>query len=269
VSSPTDKARSICTQGKSPPMLDRAQPRAELPDCPGERSEFSALLPGTHRQVLSGTSRLDRDAARCRDVQRSAAGCRSALWSYPAHVGEVRRVVTGCDSRGRSRVVSDGPVPAIVLNSAPNEPLFDIWGVDGAAQVPTDGTRPTTHGWFPPTMGFRYIVATFAPDSSAAVEVDPAQLAREMDAKVPGAAAHYDPDHPGVHTTQSVDIGIVLEGQIWLELDEGEVALNPGDVIVQNGTRHAWRNHSSEPSRVAFALIGAQASSKNVIVERP
>ncbi len=169
-----------------------------------------------------------------------------------------RRVVTGVDEYGRSRVVSDEAVPPIVLSSSPTAALFDIWGVDGPAQAPSDGARPATTSWFPPTVGFRCIVATFPPDSTPApADLQGDDLAREMEAKVPGAAGHYDPDRPGMHTTQTVDVGVVLDGQLVLELDDGEVLLGPGDVIVQNGTRHAWRNRSDRNCTMAFVMIGA------------
>ena len=62
-----------------------------------------------------------------------------------------------------------------------------------------------------------------------------------------------------MHTTDTVDFELILEGEVWLELDDGvEVHLKPGDTVVQNGTRHAWRNKSSEPCTVAYALVGAQ-----------
>ena len=61
-----------------------------------------------------------------------------------------------------------------------------------------------------------------------------------------------------MHTTPTVDYGIVLEGEIWLELDNGQLwKLKKHDIIVQNGTRHAWRNPSSSPATLAFVLIGA------------
>jgi quercetin dioxygenase-like cupin family protein len=65
-------------------------------------------------------------------------------------------------------------------------------------------------------------------------------------------------DNPGMHTTDTVDYAIVLEGEAWLELDDGkEVHPKPHDIVIQNGTRHAWRNKGSMPVRIAFVLIGA------------
>jgi quercetin dioxygenase-like cupin family protein len=61
-----------------------------------------------------------------------------------------------------------------------------------------------------------------------------------------------------MHTTDTVDYGIVLEGEVWLELDDGkQIHLQAHDVVVQNGTRHAWRNKTQTPVKMAFVLIGA------------
>ena len=67
-----------------------------------------------------------------------------------------------------------------------------------------------------------------------------------------------EPDHPGMHTTDTVDLDIVLSGEVWLELDDGaEVHLQAGDCVIQNGTRHVWHNRTEEPARMFAALIGA------------
>ena len=76
-------------------------------------------------------------------------------------------------------------------------------------------------------------------------------------------AEFMEPDHPGMHTTDTVDFDVVISGEVWLELDDGaEVQLRPGDSVVQNGTRHAWRNRSSEPCTLAVALIGARRDTR-------
>jgi quercetin dioxygenase-like cupin family protein len=81
----------------------------------------------------------------------------------------------------------------------------------------------------------------------------------ELEAKLPGLAETLEPEHPGMHTTDTVDFDVVLSGEIYLELDDGkEVLLKAGDCVVQNGTRHAWRNRSSQPCLLAVALIGAK-----------
>jgi quercetin dioxygenase-like cupin family protein len=80
----------------------------------------------------------------------------------------------------------------------------------------------------------------------------------ELGTKLPGLADVMEPDHPGMHTTDTVDLDLVVSGEVWLELDDGEeVHLRTGDCVVQNGTRHAWRNRSSEPAVLFVALLGA------------
>jgi quercetin dioxygenase-like cupin family protein len=82
---------------------------------------------------------------------------------------------------------------------------------------------------------------------------------KEVEDKMPGFIAHHEPEHPGMHTTDTVDFEYVISGEVWLELDDGvEVQLQAGDTVVQNGTRHAWHNKSSEPCHMVTILIGAR-----------
>ena len=75
----------------------------------------------------------------------------------------------------------------------------------------------------------------------------------------PGIAERFEPDNPGMHTTDSVDYIVVLAGEVWLELDDGRLTrLRAGDTVVQNGTRHAWRNRGTEPVTLAVVQLGVQ-----------
>ena len=66
-------------------------------------------------------------------------------------------------------------------------------------------------------------------------------------------------ENPGMHTTDTVDYDIILDGQITLEVDGGQSrVLKQGDIAVQYRARHAWRNHSSKPATLIFVLIGAK-----------
>jgi quercetin dioxygenase-like cupin family protein len=68
-----------------------------------------------------------------------------------------------------------------------------------------------------------------------------------------------EPDDPGMHTTPTIDFEVVLSGEVILELDDGaEVTLRPGDTVVQNGTRHRWRNEGSDPAVLAVFICGAE-----------
>jgi mannose-6-phosphate isomerase-like protein (cupin superfamily) len=172
----------------------------------------------------------------------------------------VRRVVTGRTGAGKSTVASDTEVGAITVGLLPGAEFFRVWGADAAPTLPDDGAPRPGAPYFPPPGGFRFGLVTLAPRSVAQPREIDAKLARaEMEAKLPGMAAHLEADHPGMHTSDSVDFEYIVSGELWLELDDGkEVHLKAGDTVVQNGTRHAWRNKGTEPCRMVFCLIGAQ-----------
>ena len=80
----------------------------------------------------------------------------------------------------------------------------------------------------------------------------------ELERKLPGMAATLELDHPGMHTTDTVDFEYVISGEVWLELDDGEeVRLRAGDTVVQNGTRHAWHNRGTDACRMVVISVGA------------
>jgi mannose-6-phosphate isomerase-like protein (cupin superfamily) len=88
---------------------------------------------------------------------------------------------------------------------------------------------------------------------------DGAEAGAEALEHTPGIAELFEHDNPGMHTTPTVDYDIVIDGEVWLELSDGrEVKLSAGDVVVQHGARHAWRNKSDKPVTIAAILIGAR-----------
>ncbi|MGE0598091.1 MAG: cupin domain-containing protein [Dehalococcoidia bacterium] len=174
---------------------------------------------------------------------------------------EVRRVVTGKNAEGKSVFVSDAKVPPIVPLLTPGAEFHTIWGSDVVTQLPQDGTLPPFTQWFPPPGGYRVGFFSVAPANAPAPQVTDMQAAfADLESKLPGLAGHMEPDTPGMHTTQTIDIEYVISGEVWLELDDGaEVRLGPGDTVVQNGTRHAWRNKGDVPCVMMLVLIGAKA----------
>jgi mannose-6-phosphate isomerase-like protein (cupin superfamily) len=107
--------------------------------------------------------------------------------------------------------------------------------------------------------GYRFFLLTFPPgDGGADVEgLDIEAGLRELQEKLPGMLETNEFDNPGMHTTDTVDMEIVISGEIVLELDDGvETTLRPGDVNIQNGTRHRWHNRGSEPAVMAVAMVG-------------
>ena len=171
----------------------------------------------------------------------------------------VRRVVTGHSAEGRAIVASDEVVEPIRLALLPGFEFFRLWGADVAPQFPDSGSMPAHHDYFPPIGGFRFGMFTVPPATDIVMDdLDIGAALAAMESALPGMAAHMEPDHPGMHTTASVDYEFVVSGSVVLELDDGtEVELHPGDTVVQNGTRHAWRNRGSEPCRIVVVLVGA------------
>ncbi len=175
----------------------------------------------------------------------------------------VRRVVTGHDGDGRSVFVSDAEVAPITFSMSPDGGFHLLWSADELPQFPSDGIDPYDKGqarhFFPPGPGaFRFNIFTLPPDRSGSdlADLDPKAVVAEANAKVPGILSANDPDEPGMHTTDTIDLEIMLSGELTLELDDGaEKTLRAGDVVVQNGTRHRWHNRGDVPAVLAAILV--------------
>ena len=172
---------------------------------------------------------------------------------------KVRRVVTGHDEKGKAVFAGDQQVEPLTLSLIPGAEFHRLWGGDEAPRFTDDGSMPAQPAYFPPVGGYRFGFSTLPPAGTAApADVDIAAAMGEMDQKLPGMARYMEADDPGMHTTDTIDFEIVLAGEVVLELDDGaEVTLHPGDTVVQNGTRHRWRNEGTEPARLAVFIAGA------------
>ncbi len=157
---------------------------------------------------------------------------------------------------------SDEIVEPITLDLLPGAEFFRMWGADATCSFPDDGSQPSAVQYFPSVGGFR--LGLFSVASDAVVNYDDLDIEAaltEMERDLPGLAAHMEPDNPGMHTTASVDYEFVVSGRVVLELDDGATCeLGAGDTVVQNGTRHAWRNPYDEPCLMVVVLIGANHS---------
>ena len=159
----------------------------------------------------------------------------------------MRRIVTGHGEDGRSKVVTDESVAHHNFGDSGCHG-WAIWGRDDAPTFPDDGAEPPTTGSFPPIGGCRASVMRLAPGRTEA-----------FDRFVADNLVQYaDPAIAGMHRTPSLDFDIVVSGHVFLQLDEGEVELGPGDIVVQNGTNHRWINRSDEDVTVAVVVVGAR-----------
>jgi mannose-6-phosphate isomerase-like protein (cupin superfamily) len=175
----------------------------------------------------------------------------------------VRRVVTGQVNGGKSVFVSDEEVEPVTVALLPGAEFHRLWGADDVPKLPADGSPTSQQQYFPPANGFRWGFFTLPPQSDANLleGLDFEAAMKELEDNLPGMAGHMEPDHPGMHTTDTVDFEVVLSGEVVLELDDGaEVTLKAGDTVVQNGTRHAWHNRGDVPVVIAVGIVGAQRS---------
>jgi quercetin dioxygenase-like cupin family protein len=170
-------------------------------------------------------------------------------------------VVTG-HREGKAVFVSDEEVEATTAALLRGGQIHRLWGADRAPTFPDAGSPTDQPTYFPPVGGYRFVFVTLPPATAPAPpDVDVPAAVREVDDKLPGLLAYFEPDGSGMHTTDTIDFEVVLTGEITLELDEGaERTLRPGDTVVQNGTRHRWINRGKEPAVLAVFIVGAHRS---------
>jgi hypothetical protein len=174
-----------------------------------------------------------------------------------------RRLVTETVN-GMSVVQSDERMQAYEFKTVPGYEHTLIW-VNAATPDLSKEQRfdrdPYPNSVVPGPGGTSLHFVTFPPDS---VFTDPsfdgAAARDETLIRLRGLADHFEKEDPGMHKTNTVDYAVVYDGEIWLELDDRETLhLKRGDVVVQNGTRHAWRNKGTKPVTMLFFLNGANA----------
>jgi mannose-6-phosphate isomerase-like protein (cupin superfamily) len=174
----------------------------------------------------------------------------------------IRRVVTGQSPGQRARVVSDGPVPNVHQFGEDGPVIFEIWKTFNTPERLGHGSEEPAAGPMlivPPARGHVFRISDIPPDPpGGSTAADALELFSAMGA--PEAATHEEGGEPKgglMHRTQSIDYGIVLDGEITLVVDDDEVHLKVGDVVIQRGSNHAWSNRSGKPCRMAFFMVDA------------
>jgi hypothetical protein len=170
----------------------------------------------------------------------------------------IRRIVSGHNASGASCFIADGEM------STPYHPggntahaIHDLWRTECA---PASNSAEDTVGQgpfrlTPPAQGSVFRIIDLPPDSQ-----------RDF-SKLHNVFASYGaPDvldrnarHGAFHKTRSLDYAMVLEGEVWALMDEGEKLMQAGDVLIQRGTNHAWSNRSEQACRLLFVLLDAGA----------
>jgi len=170
-------------------------------------------------------------------------------------VKSVRRVVTGHDENGKAIVIKDSAAENVVVSEHRPGGRTNLWRTD-ATPACYGGNRDEAEVEFttePLANGTNFRINEFPPANDA-------EIASYDAKKAFGAvgSAHLVVEgarHPFMHRTETLDYAIVLEGEIDMLLDDEDVHLKAGDVVIQRGTAHAWANRSDSVCRVAFVLI--------------
>lgn len=161
-----------------------------------------------------------------------------------------RRIVTG-HKDGKAVVLFDGPAPNRKVRQATGLVSTLVWVTDESPADISGGADRSLRemGVPPPAQGSVFRVVEFPPERKT--------MSRDAVLKEMGLSHQADSKHAGMHRTRSIDYAVVMEGEIDMVLDDSEVHLVAGDVLVQQGTNHAWVNRGSRACRIAFVLIDA------------
>jgi hypothetical protein len=215
---------------------------------------------------------IDEERRRMLGVLSAAAGAAAMGVAAPAAAKDAselpppRRALTGRDAAGKSVFRSFDVTPGVVeIDSSPGLTFYELYATEavpeltGREQDPMPGKTRA----FPGPGGTYFRLISYPPrrppgyKPPAGVTLESAL--KELNDKVPGMGDVMERGAPGMHTSDTIDYGVVVRGEMILELDDGQtVHLKQGDCIVQNGTRHRWRNALSEPCLMAFISVGGK-----------
>jgi mannose-6-phosphate isomerase-like protein (cupin superfamily) len=235
---------SSCNKNKSSDDAGPSSERFEGGDRRHLLQALSALVGGGALAVLS-------EPAKARDAS-----------DLPAP----KRALTGRDETGKSVFKSFDVTPKVVeIDSNPGLTFYELYMTEGVPRLTGFEPDPMLEGTkaFPGPGGTMFRLISYPPKRPEGWKPPPGvtfeSALKEMTEKVPGMGDHFERDAPGMHTSDTIDYGIVVRGEMTLELDDGQkVHLRQGDCIVQNGTRHRWRNPLLEPCLMAFISFGGK-----------
>jgi mannose-6-phosphate isomerase-like protein (cupin superfamily) len=199
-----------------------------------------------------------------------AGGGALAAMSQPAEAKDAsdlpppRRALTGRDEAGKSVFKSFEVTPKVVeIDNNPGLTFYELYLTEGVPRLTGLEADPMLKGTkaFPGPGGTMFRLISYPPKRPEGWKPPPGATfesgLRELSEKVAGMGDYFDRNAPGMHTSDTIDYAIVVRGEMTLELDDGQkVHLRQGDCVVQNGTRHRWRNPLPEPCLMAFISIG-------------
>lgn len=174
-----------------------------------------------------------------------------------------RRIVTGHDADGKAIILSDAaPERTYMIGGTNGAKFHEVWHTQQTPALIESRSKDSETNLVlgPPPHGTRIRVIDFPPEGDEIRNLSKEEAAKHFKHMGDEAASQGNSDapHPLMHRTQTIDYGIVLEGELTMVLDRGETTLKAGDIVIQRGTNHAWANRSNTYCRVAFILIDGQ-----------
>ena len=172
----------------------------------------------------------------------------------------IHRVVTGHDTHGKAIVTSNGALPVVAeIQAIPGTVFHEVWNT-GQTPAVLDGDADPSLGSLmlpPPKKGTRIRFVDIPPDTPELLAHGASQMKAAFSQIGDEAASTVKANspHPLMHRTETLDYGIVIEGALTLVLDDSEVELKVGSVVIQRGTNHAWANRSGKLCRMLFILV--------------
>ena len=172
----------------------------------------------------------------------------------------IRRIVTGKNAAGKAEVIIDGPAASVHHRAELGVTNTLLWVTDAVpAELSSNedaGNRKI--GIAPPPRGTIFRVVEFAPQKEVTADYETRLKILQGVGLAPEGPSRERPRDPGMHRTRTIDYGVVLSGEIDMLLDDSEVHLKAGDVVVQRATNHAWVNRGNAPCQIAFILLDAK-----------
>jgi hypothetical protein len=214
---------------------------------------------GNRRRLLRGFSALISGAA-------LASMVRPAVAKDTSELPPPKRALTGRDEAGKSVFKSfDVTSKVVEIDANPGLTFYELYRTEGVPQLTGLEPDPMLKGTiaFPGPGGTMFRLISYPPRRPEGYRPPPGVTfetgLKELNDKVPGMGDVMERGAPGMHTSDTIDYGVVVRGEMTLELDDGQrVHLRQGDTIVQNGTRHRWRNPLPEPCLMAFVSLGGK-----------
>ncbi|WP_435171012.1 cupin domain-containing protein [Falsirhodobacter sp. 1013] len=175
----------------------------------------------------------------------------------------IHRVVTGHRADGTAIIVEDEALAHVhPLKNLPGTVFHEVWSTPAAPVIAITEGDPVAGpvSLSPPPGGTRIRFVDIPPDTEDYLKTGAAKMSGAFTeiGERHASTVREDAPHPLMHRTESVDYGIVIDGEMTLVVDDGETVLRPGTVVIQRGTNHAWANRSGKTCRMLFVLVSAE-----------